>query len=175
MSDPNHFIDLLNREVLGGSGLSLGKVRDGFGLGLRAGSDLSLLTLGLGYERYFARTTIAGVSGIELSFPANAYFGLVEYRLPRAASLRVGVAAGVVSLAPVARVLPVELTGTGPLFEGYASGEWWGTPQVALVGAAGYRIAKVGKPESGGLRVSDFAVDYGGVHVRAGVKLALVK
>jgi len=177
MTDPNRLVGLVNDELTG-TGLSMDRIRDGFGLGIRAGGDLSLLTLGIGYERFFARSSIPGVIGtVQLTFPANAVLGLVEYRLPasRAAGVRLGVAGGIVSLAPVSRVLPVELTGSGPLLEGYAAAEWWTTPHVALVGAAGYRFAKVGKPESGGVRVSDFEIDYGGVQVRAGVKFALVK
>ena len=68
----------------------------------------------------------------------------------------------------------VDLTGSGPLFKAFGTAEWWAGPQIALVGSAGYRYAKVNEPEIQGETLTDFEVDYSGVFVRAGVKFALV-
>ncbi len=186
MGDVNGDIALVNAE-LAGTGFSVDKIRDGYGLGVRTGMDLPLLTLGVGYERLFAATdwSYRGV-GLQYRFPANAVFALAEMRLPSSgrAGARLGLAGGLVSLAPVSRVgvtggedpFSYRLTGTGALLEVYGAGEWWMTPQVALVGAAGYRHASVKDPTVDDTWTrSDYAIEYGGLHLRAGIKLGLVK
>jgi len=186
MTDVNRQISEVNRDLSDASrSIRLDKIRNGSGLGIRAGTDLSRVVLGVGYERYFAASEAGDARGTpQLKVPANAFYGLAEVKPPgsRLAGVRLGMAVGVVVLAPVSRVVeaspyapPQELTGTGPLFEIYATGEWWATPQLALIGSAGYRVAKVDKPEIREMLVSDLAVDYGGLQVHAGLKAALFK
>jgi hypothetical protein len=73
-----------------------------------------------------------------------------------------------------------DITGSGPLVEGYLGGDWWASPQFAITGSAGYRYAKISEIKVDGNIVylttgEKEAMDYSGVFVRAGVRLALTK
>ena len=187
------------------------ELHSGPGLGFEFGVDLPQpLTLGFGYERLFATyerssTTYEKSSDdpgdtsrrvihnrTELKFPANAFYGLVEIRsrLSGLVEARLGMAAGLVALAPVPRIalsgrdagpaagpdgISLMLTGTGPMFRVYATGECRVGPEFVLFASAGYRFAKVNEPRIHKVVVSDFPIDYSGVATRVGIKLALVK
>ena len=190
----------VNRDVVGefndffaGSGLSMNEIHNGFGLGFEAGVDLGVVGFGVGYERLRADTKTAMelsevLEGTPVEFdykvPATAFRALVEYRLPTRGPLgvRLGVAGGIVSLAggvgasaAGVGVQSLDYTGKGRLFEAYGSGEWWAAPRFALSASLGYRHARVTEPELDGEKLTGFSVDYSGVVVRAGFKLALAK
>jgi hypothetical protein len=180
MKDINQLLVAINGPKIQGVG----------GFGLETGVDLRRLAFGLGYERLFVArdgqlTNRRGVSQIHTEFPANAFYGLVEYKLRASGSVRarLGVAGGLASLAPVSyiafadqRILPLVLTGMGPLFGAYAMGEWWTAPHVAFFGSAGYRSARVKSPKDTytGDTFGD-SIDYSGGFARLGVKLSLTK
>jgi hypothetical protein len=191
--DIGGFIDEVNAE-LPWDVLSMDEVHNGFGFGLDAGVDLGKVSFGAGYERLLASTTSAvdlllpleGFPTIELGYkvPATAFRALAEYRLPTHGPLgaRLGIAGGIVSVVGEASVtvsvsnlrLPI-YTGKGPLFEAYGCGEWWAAPRFAVSASLGYRYAKVNEPKVDGVKATGFSVDYSGVLVRVGFKLALAK
>ncbi len=202
MNDVNEGIGVTNTfgPMLDVTGLTIGRmneVNNGFGFGVAAGVDLPAgLALGLGYERLFASTdapftlatTIGDISGtMTLKLPANAFRALAEYRLPAPGplSVRLGVAGGVVSHAGGLEVSvsglkqTLDLTGTGPLFEGYLSGEWRSAPMLSFLGSAGYRYAKINDIKAEGFGLSEtvpgMSVDYSGLLLRLGLKLSLTK
>jgi len=185
MTDVNKFIAGINEALaLAESELRMDEIRSGVGVGFEVGVDLPL-TLGLGYERFFATSEVSDeYGGIEFKLPANAFYALAEYGLPASGLFRarLGLAGGLVVLAPVSRIavtdpdgISLVLTGTGPLFKAYATGECWAGPQVAFFTSAGYRFAKVDQPKIRRVAISDLPIDYSGVFVRAGLKLALLK
>ncbi len=201
MTDANQFVGAFNT-MLTGSGITMSKmdeVNNGFGFGVAAGVDLPAgFALGLGYDRLFASTEapfaaaipgVGDVSGtLTWKMPANAFRAMAEYRIPTPGPLgaRLGVAGGVVSHSGAIEVsVPgegsesLDMTGTGPLFEGYLSGDWQAAPMLGFVASVGYRYAKVDdvKVEAFGLSetVPGLSVDYSGVLVRLGLKLSLTK
>jgi len=185
MGDVNdQLVSSINADLLGGSGVSMDEVKNGFGFGVEAGLDVGQLVLGVGYERLAASTDV-GVSGasLELNLPTNAFYGLAEFKLPTAGPMgvRLGVAGGIASLAGEFKISApgfgsesVDLTGSGPLFKVYGTGEWGLGGQFGLLGSIGYRYAKVNEPELQGETVTDFEVDHSGVFFRAGLKFALL-
>ncbi len=191
MGDVNDAIGNINAE-LAGTGLSMDKVQNGFGFGLEAGLDLQGFALGVGYERLTASTDVGNAEAtIEFKLPANAFYGLAEYKLPTPGPVgaRLGLGAGIVSLAGEEKLsvtglgsASTDITGTGPMFKVYGNVEVKAAPRLSVLGSLGYRYAKVSK---GDVKVDldrsilaaygpGFAVDHSGVFLRAGVKVGLL-
>jgi hypothetical protein len=188
MSDVNNEVRAINA-ALDSTGLVMDEVKHGFGFGFALGLDTpGGLSVGFGYERLAASTEIGDFSGvIRYNLPANTYRAIAKYRFPSqqpvAAAIGVGVGrvseAGSVEAAAIGfGAIAADLKGSGPLIEGFVSGEWSGGPRVALVGSAGYRYAKVSELQTQGQTVlnpdgSKYTVDYSGLLIRIGMKLML--
>jgi len=75
--------------------------------------------------------------------------------------------------------LSYKYDGSGLCFEGYVGAEHWVAPQLALVGRAGYRAAKVSEVEVDGTKMfwlangEEMAIDWSGFDVQAGLKAEL--
>lgn len=189
MSDVNAEVRAINAG-LAGSGLAMDEISNGFGFGVQAGLEIAgRVSVGFGYERLTAATEVGDASGsLRYKLPANARRSSLEYRFPTerafAASLGLGVGqvkeAGSIELA-VAGVDTVtsELDGSGPLLEAIVKGECWAEARkVALVVSAGYRYAKVRELKVDGVILvnadgTKYTVDYSGMVVRLGFKVAL--
>jgi len=82
MEDVNDLLVAEINDMLEGSGMSMDEVENGLGFGVEAGADLPMFAFGIGYERLMASTDVGNSEAtIELKFPGNAFYGLVEYRL----------------------------------------------------------------------------------------------
>ncbi len=176
-----------------GAPIDMDQIKGGSSFGGRLGVDLpGGLVLGLGYERLAAASDKNQIGiGVKYDYPATTLRGFAEYGLPGVTALRLGVAAGGVSENGTLEIRPpyggfesLKLTGSGPLFEAYMSGDAWVFSRLGLSGSFGYRRAVVGevKGESGGVKEtlynedgSKFRTDYSGVFARLGVKLAVTK
>ncbi len=190
MGDVNDAIAGLESEVQRtmGLGMDMAEIRSGFGFGLEGGADVGRLAFVLGYERLTGSTDAnAGDMKFEFRLPANAYIGRVEYVLPTRArvGLRVGLGAGIVSLAGAEKVTFAyrgsatnDVSGSGALLEARGTAELRAAAHLAVLGSIGYRYAKVGSPrfESGSFLehyVPGLDVDYSGFFARAGVRVPL--
>jgi len=189
MSDVNDDIGAINR-ALQGSGLSMDEINGGFGFGLAAGAGLpGGLAIGVGYDRLTASSDVGDASGsLEYDFPANAFRFIVEYAFRGQGQVRarVGGAAGLVSEAGEVRVTATgagsvagDIDGTGPLFELFAGGDWWGSPNVALTGMVGFRYARATDVEVEGQPIYNasgdrYSVDYSGLLIRAGIRVGVM-
>jgi hypothetical protein len=187
MSDVNQNIREANA-LIAGSGLSMDEIKNGLGLGATLAGDFAGgATIGIAYDRLFASTDVADASAkLTYDLGANAFRAFGEYRLPSTTwiSPRIGVAGGLVSTSGSIALSITggggatnDVTGTGPLFEGYAGGDWWTAPQFAVTGSLGYRYAKVGEVKiqdqtAYNLDGSKRTADYSGFIARLGVKVA---
>jgi len=191
MSAANSQIGSFNEDLAGDAHMS--KITSDPGLGVQLGTDLRRFGLGLGYERFFASSDVEysdAWGAIRMKLPANAWYALAEARLPMSGMMRarVGVGAGVVALAPVTQLVlsyrhgalnyAIPKTGSGPMLQGYVTGEWAGQV-MDLFASAGYRYAKVSHPRTADTAnlsgVPNFAIDYSGATVRLGFKVHLRK
>ncbi len=90
----------------------------------------------------------------------------------------VSAAGDVLSLAGLPTDIVGDVSGSGPLFEGYASADLWFTPMMAISPALGYRYAKISEVKIGETTVqnldgSDFTLDYSGYFMRLSLKIGL--
>ncbi len=192
MTDVNQDIGAINA-ALADSGLALrmDEINNGLGFGVAAGLDFpGGFTLGLAYERLSASTDVSDATGgIGYQLPANAFSLRGQYRLPSPGmgAFSLGVGVGWVSEAGALEVsdadfgaFAFDLEGSGLLIEPFVSGDWWVAPQIALSGSAGYRYAKVSEVQVFNQTIynpdgSKYTVDYSGLLLRAGLKLALTR
>ena len=185
MDDVNKDIRALNAEIAY-SGVSMGEISNGFGIGAEFGLDVNpQFTVGLGFERLSASTSVGDASvTIDYKLPAITFRGFGEYRLPMEGPMKVrfGIAGGLVSTSGSAEIVApgfgtysTDVSGSGPLFEAYGTGEWFASPQFALLGTLGYRYANVSETKWGTLNNANYAVDYSGMMLRLGVKVMLTK
>lgn len=189
MSDVNDDIKSVN-DLLAGSGLKMDEIHGGVGVGGRFGLDVTgHWSVGIGYERLFASSKVEDPSGrIEYRFPANAFRAFGDYVVYRS-NLHLGIGAGLVSASGSVEfedkssppAVHVDVTGSGPLIEGSLGGEYWVVrPKFALLGSAGVRYARIEKVEGDGQTVtnadgSNYTIDYSGVLLRVGMKLAFLR
>ncbi len=190
MSDVNRDIANLNT-MIGPGGPHMNEITSGISLGFSAGFDLeSGPGFGVGYERVTGKSEASDASGgIEYALPANLIKVFGEYAFVRASKTRacLGVAVGQVSEAGTVTLSitgsgydSADLKGTGALFEGYANGEIWTAPQFALLGATGYRHARANEITVRGNKAynsdgSRYGIDYSGLFLRVGFKVALTR
>lgn len=190
MSDVNQDIGTINTALVG-TGLSMDEIHSGAGAGVSAGLEFpGPLSAGLGYDRLFASSEVGDFSGsLKYDFPANLYRAFLHYGLAEGPTTGafLGAALGIVSEAGRVGLSVTgsgsahsDVRGTGPLFELYAGGDVWASPQFALTGSAGYRYAKVREVEADGSTVflesgQKMSIDYSGVFLRLGLKLAMAQ
>ena len=188
MSDINTILRDINTTLLAGTGLHMDEITSGFGLGaVLAGDFAGGATIGFAYDRLFASSEVGDASGkLTYGLGANAFQAFGQYRFPSSTpfSPRIGVGAGLVSTSDALKLSVTgggggssDVTGTGPLFEACAGGDWWAAPQFALTGSLGYRYAKVGEfkiqdQTAFNADGSKQTLDYGGFIARLGVKVA---
>lgn len=188
MKDVNDDISNINA-LLAGSGLSMEEITKGPSLGLAIGIDLlNGFGLGIGYDRLPASSDVSDASGsIEYNMPANLVRAFGRYSFSNTGRTRGFVEASVGRITTVGDVsLSVsgsgsdsrDLEGSGLAIEGCLGGEHWATPQFALTGSAGFRRAKSSNVTVGNTPVysasgDDYTVDYSGLFVRLGFKVAL--
>lgn len=187
MGDVKDEIDAINVEI---APMSMDHIKDGFSAGLEAGyNSPSNFGGSVGYERLFASTDIGDASGtLEYDFPANAFMASMYWMTPRSERFHLGVngSVGLVSAAGEVRFsisdvgsLSGDVSGSGPLFGGALVGELWSrSGRAALAISAGYRYAKIGSIKVADVKVqnedgSDYALDYSGITLRVGARLAL--
>lgn len=169
---------------------NLDEIGNGFAFGVDAGIGMSpMLSVTAGYQFMTASTGLDAGLGLELDYnlPAHAFRGGLELRPPTPGPLKLGAgamvgvvsAAGDVALAAVPELGMVgEVSGSGPMFEGYAVADLWFTPIMALSPAVGYRHAKISEVKLNdtvirNLDGSDLSLDYSGYYLRLGLKLSL--
>ena len=190
MKDVNDQIGSIN-QTLAGSGLSMDEINNGFGFGVAFGGDLNdAVTVGVGYDRLFGSSDVSDASGgIKFDLPANTFRGFGEYRFPSTGQLKphAGIALGMVSASGTVELsvsgFPTDksdVEGTGPLAEVYVGGDMWASPQFAIIGAAGYRYAKISEFKVAGETAtkedgSKATMDYSGFNARLGLKVAFGK
>lgn len=170
---------------------NLDEIGNGFAFGVDAGIGVSpMLSLTAGYQFMSASSDLDAGLGLELDYnlPAHAFRGGLELRPPTPGPLKLGAGAlvGVVSAAgdvlqagiPGFTDVVGEVSGSGPMFEGYAVADLWFTPIMALSPAVGYRYAKISEVKLNDTVVqnldgSDLSLDYSGYYLRLGLKLSL--
>jgi len=187
MSDLNSEIDAFNA-ANAGTGLSFPHVDGGTSLGGAIGFETrGRWNIGLGIDRLQASTKAADASGsLEYRLGANAWRVFTEYALQPIGSsgIFVGGSLGfvqekghVIVSDPGYEPLKLGTSGNAPLFEGYAGGNWWLTPQFAVTGTAGYRLARLKefKLEGTTFLMSNgeaMSLDFSGPTFRVGIKVA---
>ena len=187
MSDLNSEIDAFNA-ANAGTGVSFAHVDGGYSLGGAIGFETpGRWNIGLGMDRLQASTIASDASGsLEYRLGANAWRAFVEYALQPIGSsgIFVGGSLGfaqekghVILSSPGVEPLKLGTSGNAPLFEGYAGGNWWLTPQFAVTGTAGYRYARLKefKLEGNTFLMSNgeaMSLDFSGPTFRIGIKVA---
>ena len=192
MSDVNREIASINA-AFSDSGLAIrmDEVHNGLGFEVAAGLDLpGGFAVGLGYQRLSASTNVSdGSSALAYELPANAFSLRGSYRFPTpgAGGFSLGLGVGWISEAGSVRLSAMgypafafDLEGSGLLLEPFATGDWSVTPRVAVTGSAGYRRARVPEIQIFNQTVynidgSKYSVDYSGVLMRFGLRLALTR
>lgn len=176
-------------EANAGTGIAFPLIKNGYSWGVAAGFDTQGgWSYGVGLDRLHASSKAGDANGSDdLRFNANAWHGFGEYTIRDMgrSSMVVGVGAGIVAVSgkeivSQAGVGSVEykLSGSSPMFEGHAGGNWWITSKFAFMVTAGYRYARVRE-----VRIDSYyplmdsngeplAVDYSGPYARLGFKLA---
>ena len=187
MSDLNAEIDAYNT-ASAGSGPSFAHVDGGTSFGGAIGFETpGRWNIGLGMDRLGASTRAADASGsLEYRLGANAWRVLTEYALQPIghSGVFVGGSFGfiqekghVIVSDPGYEPLKFGTSGSAPLIEGYAGGNWWLTSRVAVTGTAGYRYAKLKefKVEGTTFLMSNgeaMSLDFSGPTFRVGIKVA---
>ena len=190
MSDVNNDIANLNA-ALAGTGLRMDEIHGGLGVGVAFGIELpTRVSFGLAYDRLGASTDVADSSAsITYDFPANAFraFGQYSFSGAGAAHAHVGGSLGLIQEAGSVGVAITDggfasedIHGSSLLLELFTGGDFWAGPQFALSASAGYRHANVGEIKVNGSTVylsngEKYSIDYSGVFIRAGIKVALTR
>jgi opacity protein-like surface antigen len=190
LTDVNTLISGLNAS-LADSGFTghMHEIKHGAGFGVSSGVDFpGGFTLAVAFDRLLGSTRASdGSSSIAVKVPANAFTLRGLYRFPSrgACVAGVGLGAGRVSErggieltdASALSKVAFDLKGSGPVIEGFVTGDFWPGRTVALSGSAGYRYAKVTElrlldqtlynPADG----SKLEADYSGFVLRAGLRV----
>jgi len=186
MGDVNDQIGNINQN-LSGTGLSMDEIKNGFGFGIALGGDFdSPLSVGVGYDRLFASSDVGDASGsVKFDFPSNAYRAFAEYRFPSGGQFlpHVGVAAGMVTASGKIDATGLgssDVTGSGPLAELYVGGDFKAASTLSVIGALGYRYAKIDEFKAFGETAtnndgSKSAMDYSGLVARLGLKFKFMQ
>lgn len=190
MSDVNDDVSTINASLAAdGIPLRMDEVSNGLNIGLAFGLELTpRFAIGLGYDRLNAGSDVGDWSGsIEYDLPANFVRAFGRYSFESAGKAK-GFVEGSLGRIMSAGSVNVSVTGYGSEnadleggslgLEGAGGVALWATPQFAVTGMAGYRMAKVGTVEVDGQQVyntdgSDYSIDYSGLFVRVGVMVAL--
>jgi len=168
---------------------NLDEIGNGFAFGIHGGIAISpMITVGAGYEFLTAGTSADNLaSQFDYNLPAHAFRGGIELRAPTPGPLKLGAGASagmvssagdvVLSLAGLNDVVG-SVSGSGPMFEGYAVADLWFSPIMALSPAVGYRHAKISEVKLDGTTVqnpdgSDYSLDYSGYFMRLSLKISL--
>lgn len=184
MSDVNLDIQDFNAS----SGLQMDEISKGLAFGVNAGVNLGSLGLGLAYERVTASSEISDATGsLEYNFPANAVYGLVQYRLPSPGPLKIGFGGGLGMISSAGSMniaiqglgaASGDISGSGILAEARVFGDYHATPMIVLSPSVGYRYTKVPSCKIEGQQVynadgSKLSIDYSGIILRAGIKFMI--
>lgn len=187
MKDLNSEIDAFNA-ANAGSGVSFPHVDNGFSMAGAIGVETaSRWNFGIGFDRLDAKTKAGDASGsLEYALGANAWRGFAEYALQPVgrSGIFLGGSVGflmesghVVATTPGYEPLKLKTSGSAPLFEGYAGGNWWLSPRFAMTFTAGYRYARLKefKVEDSTFLMTNgdaMSLDFSGPTARIGIKLA---
>jgi hypothetical protein len=187
MSDLNSEIDAFNT-TNAGSGVSFPHVDNGMSLGGAVGFETaSQWNFGFGMDRLEAHTKAGDASGsLEYRLGANGWRAFGEYALAPVgrSGIYLGGSIGfvqekghVIASTPGYEPLKLSTSGSAPLFEGYAGGNWWLSSRFAVTATAGYRYARLKefKVEDQTFLMSNgeaMSLDFSGPTVRIGFKLA---
>jgi hypothetical protein len=182
----------LNSRISDISLTSIDEIGKGFAFGVHGGVAVSpMLMVGAGYEFLTAGSDISGLpEQFDFNLPAHAFRGGIELRAPTPGPLKLGAGASVGRVSAAGDVLAAglgaefenlvgEISGSGPLFEGYAVADIWFSPMMALSPAVGYRYAKISEVKVDGttfinpLDGSEYSLDYSGYYMRLTLKLSL--
>ena len=167
---------------------TLDEIGNGFAFGVHAGMAISpLITVGAGYEFLTAGSSTSALANeYDFNLPAHTFRGGLELRAPTPGPLKLGVGAAVGRVSAAGDVLQLvaglpsvgQVSGSGPMFEGYAVADLWFTPIMALSPSIGYRRAKISEIQYDGTTVtnpdgSDYSLDYSGYFMRLSLKIGL--
>jgi hypothetical protein len=187
MSDLPAEIDAFNTATAG-SGVSFPHVDNGMSLGGAVGFETaSQWNFGFGMDRLEAHTKAGDATGsLEYRLGANAWRAFGEYALAPVgrSGIYVGGSVGfvqekghIIVSTPGYEPIKVGTSGSAPLFEGYAGGNWWLSSRFAVTATAGYRYARLKefKVEDQTFLMSNgeaMSLNFSGPTVRIGLKLA---
>jgi hypothetical protein len=187
MKDVNNDIADINATIAG-TGLQMDEIHNGFAMGAMLGGDFdNQITVGIGYDHLFASSEVGDATGsLKYDYPANAIRALGEYRFPSTSQFQphAGMALGLVAAAGSVKLSQAgvgavsgDVSGTGPLAEFYGGGDYRVAPTLFVNGSLGYRYAKIGEIKIQDQTVlnpdgSKYALDYSGLLIRLGLKLA---
>jgi hypothetical protein len=187
MSDLNSEIDAFNT-ANAGSGVSFPHVDNGMSLGGAVGFEsASQWNFGFGMDRLEAHTKAGDATGsLEYRLGANAWRAFGEYALAPVgrSGIYLGGSVGFVQekghiIVSTQGYEPLKggTSGSAPLFEGYAGGNWWLSSRFAVTATAGYRYARLKefKVEDQTFLMSNgeaMSLNFSGPTVRIGLKLA---
>jgi hypothetical protein len=190
MQDVNDAIGELNAEIVD-TGLSMSGIHGGFGFGVEFGVQLpGRLGFGARAERQDASSKLETSAGsLELTLPANAYSAFATYSLSAAGKTvwQLGLGAGMIwvsgrqtSTDPVEGTQAIGYSGSGPVFDGFVRADGWFKSPWGWYADAGYRYATIGEFQEDGVTSvnpdgSKATLDYGGVRLRLGLRLELMR
>lgn len=186
MSDLNR--DITNYNQANPGAANFGLIRNGKSLGGAMGFEMpSRWNFGIGLDRMYAETKASDATGAtEYQFNANGWRAFAEYSLKPIghSSLRVGTGIGIIQesgkmvvSSPGNNPQEYKISGTAPLYEGYAGGDVWLSEVLSVNAAAGYRLAKLNSIKiEGGTLINNngeaTSTDYSGPYFRVGFKVA---
>jgi len=172
-------------------GASFDNITNGFtgGLGVRLWANPNWL-LTAGWEPLFSETksSVPDADGlgnpgeVRLNLNGNSVQAGAAYFFPPQGSARYGIGAGVgyyflsgeyEEAVTGGASLTEKIKGNTVGFHFLGMGEWTVSPGFGITAAGGYRIAKVDKPEIGGVEDPDAEADYSGFMGRVGLSFYL--
>jgi hypothetical protein len=188
MSDLNREIGVYNA-ASAGTGMNFPLVHSGMSLGGAVAYETpNHWNFGVGLDRLYATSEASNAtSSIRYELTANAWRLFGEYALRPLGVSSFHVGAGIGILAEFGKAtfsetntdpLEQKMGGSAAMYDAYAGGDWWTTPQLAVTGSLGYRYAKLSSVSvEGGTLINagngkPTGVDYSGPYLRLGVKLA---
>jgi hypothetical protein len=183
MSDVNADIDNLNAAIFP---LRMDNVTSGFAFGAALGVDItSQVSLSAHYDRLLASTDVGDATGsIKYDFPANVFGARVQYLRPYGGRSSFGIGGGLGLVSAAGKVSLIvsgvgsvtgDVSGNGPVAEGFFCGDLRASDGFAIAPLLGYRYAKISETKVRGQIIynadgSKYALDYSGLLARVMLK-----
>jgi hypothetical protein len=187
MRDVNGDLDAIATAI---APLTIGDIKGGADLEIAAGAPIARwLEAGASVERLWASATPNKGGGSAYRLPAEIFKATIYHTFPTSSADVLGVSAslGIVRCTGGAEILNVDVptasgqggvSGTGPVAEAAFTGDWRVSGPLSIAASLGYRYARIGKVDVGGITATRFdgknyTVDYSGVSARVALKAQL--